>query len=64
MEIPFEEQSDHPILSFLIEKEEFRINDLAATMNMPIHHLSSMLFELELAGHIKAFPGGVYKLNR
>ena len=64
IKIPFEEKTDHPILSLLAEKGEFQINDLAATMDMPIHRLSSVLFELELAGHIKAFPGGVYKLNR
>ena len=62
--IPFEEKSSHPIISLLAEKGEFQINDLTSKMDLPIHQISSMLFELELAGHIKALPGGVYRLNR
>jgi DNA processing protein len=61
--ISFEDKPDHPVLSLLAEKPELQINDLATLMNLPIHHLSSMLFELEMAGHIKAFPGGIYKMN-
>jgi len=61
--LSFEEKSSNPILSLLAEKGEFQINELAGIMNLPIHHLSPMLFELELAGHIKALPGGVYKMN-
>jgi len=52
------------ILSYrFAEKGEFHINELAVLMNLPIHQLSPMLFELELAGHIKALPGGIYKLT-
>ena len=60
--IPFEEKIDNPVLSLLAENQELQINDLAAMMNLPIHHLSPILFELEMAGYIKALPGGVYKL--
>jgi len=63
MTLPFAEKPDHPILSLLAEKSEFHINELSLLMNLPIHQLSPMLFELELAGHIKALPGGIYKLN-
>ncbi|MDR2233800.1 MAG: DNA-processing protein DprA [Tannerella sp.] len=63
LDIPFTEKPDHPILTLLSEKGEFHINELAALMNLPVHHLSPMLFELELAGHIQALPGGMYKLK-
>ena len=63
IKIPFEEKTTHPILSLLAETPECQINDLATRMNLPVHHLSPMLFELEMAGYIKALPGGIYKLN-
>ena len=63
MDISFDEKPNHPVLSLLAEKDEFHINELAILMNLPVYQLSSMLFELELAGHIKALPGGIYKLN-
>jgi len=53
---------DNPIIRLLAEKGEFQINDLAIEMDLPVHRLTSMLFELELEGHIRALPGGVYKL--
>ena len=62
MDLSFKEKPDHPVISLLAEKGEFHINELATSMNLPIHQLSPMLFELELAGHIKALPGGIYKL--
>ena len=57
------EKPDHPIIRLLQEKGEFHINTLAMEMNMPIHKLTSALFELEMDGHIKAFPGGIYRLT-
>jgi DNA processing protein len=63
-QLPFgKEKPDHPILTALSEKGEFQIDQLAEIMHQPIYVLSPMLVELELAGHIKALPGGVYKLN-
>lgn len=59
----FQEKVDNPIIRLLAEKGQFQINQLAVEMNVPIHKLSSMLFELELEGYIRALPGGVYKLN-
>ncbi|MDR2915492.1 MAG: DNA-processing protein DprA [Tannerella sp.] len=59
----FPEKPDHPVIRLLREKGEFHVNQLAAEMDMPIHKLTPMLFELELAGHIKALPGGIYKLT-
>ena len=63
MYLSFEEKPEHPVLSLLTEKGEFHINELTVLMDLPVHQLSPMLFELELAGHIKSFPGGIYKLN-
>jgi DNA processing protein len=61
--IPFTERPDHPIIRLLAEKGEFQINELAAEMNTPVHKLMQTLFELELEGHVKALPGGIYKLS-
>ncbi|MDR2773961.1 MAG: DNA-processing protein DprA [Tannerella sp.] len=60
--LPFPERPDHPVIRLLEEKGEFHVNQLAVEMNLPVHKLTSMLFELELDGHIKALPGGIYKL--
>jgi DNA processing protein len=57
------ERPKSPVLDILAEKNQVQINELSLLLDVPVHQLSSVLFELELAGHIKAFPGGVYKLN-
>ena len=59
----FPEKPDHPVIRLLKEKGEFHVNQLATEMNLPIHKLTPTLFELELEGHIKALPGGLYKLT-
>ncbi|MDR0798884.1 MAG: DNA-protecting protein DprA, partial [Dysgonamonadaceae bacterium] len=61
--LPFLEKPDNPVIAFLSERGEVQINELAIAMNLPVHQLSPMLFELEMAGHIKALPGGIYKIN-
>ena len=61
--LPFSEKPDHPVIRLLEEKGEFHVNQLAAEMNLPIHKLTPVLFELELESHIKALPGGIYKLT-
>ena len=61
--LPFPEKPDHPVIRLLKEKGEFHVNQLAAEMNLPIHKLTPTLFELELEGHIKALPGGLYQLT-
>lgn len=38
-----------------------RIDDMAVKVDMPIHKLSAMLFEMELKGLVRAYPGGIYK---
>ena len=59
----FPEKPDHPVIRLLKEKGEFHVNQLATEMNLPIHKLTPTLFELELEGHIKALPGGLYRLT-
>lgn len=61
--LPFPGRPDHPVIRLLEEKGEFHVNQLATEMNLPIHKLTPMLFELELEGHIKALPGGLYRLG-
>ena len=61
--LPFPEKPDHPVIRLLEEKGEFHVNQLAIEMNLPIHKLTPTLFELELEGHIRALPGGLYKLT-
>jgi DNA processing protein len=60
--LPFPEKPDHPVIRLLAGKGSFHINQLAWEMNLPVHELMPMLFELELKGYIKALPGGIYKL--
>jgi len=59
----FTQRPDNPIIHILEEKGEFHINRFAAEMKIPVHKMMSMLFELELKGHIQALPGGMYKLS-
>jgi DNA processing protein len=62
--LPFpQEVPDHPLLKLLAEKGEMQINELAVVSGTPISQLSPMLFELELAGHVKVLPGNVYRLT-
>ena len=39
-----------------------QINTLVVETNIPIQHISSLLFDLEMKGVIRALAGGVYKL--
>jgi DNA processing protein len=60
--LSFPERPDHPIIRLLVDKGEFHINQLALEMNLSVQEIMPMLFELELGGHIKVLPGGIYKL--
>jgi DNA processing protein len=60
--LKFPDKPDSPVIKLLKEKGEFHINQLAIEMDLPVHKLTSMLFELELEGHIRALPGGIYTL--
>ncbi len=53
-----EEQKLYKILS----QGELQINLLSLQSNMQVSKLSAYLFEMEMKGIVKCFPGGVYKL--
>lgn len=57
------EKPDHPIVKILADRGEMQINDLAMAIDLPVYQVTPMLFELELAGHVIALPGGMYKLT-
>lgn len=58
----FPEGPDADRLLFLLgERKEAHINELSIALDMPVHQLSSLLFELELEGKIRTMPGSLYK---
>ena len=44
-------------------RNEIHINELASVLEIPVHQLSMLLFELEINGKVKALPGNLYKLS-
>lgn len=58
-----EERSKSPVLDLLAKRGALQINELSVLLDIPVHQLSSVLFEFELSGYITAMPGGVFKLN-
>ncbi|MDR1880970.1 MAG: DNA-processing protein DprA [Tannerellaceae bacterium] len=57
-----ENDDHHRVITLLREKNELHINQLAVEMDMPVHRLSTLLFELEMNNAVKAMPGSMYKL--
>lgn len=57
-----ENENDAPITALIRKEKEIHINQLAIALDMPVHQLSSLLFEMEMNGIIKALPGNRYKL--
>lgn len=57
---PENEQNDQLIDAIRTHKE-IHLNQLARITGLPVHKLSSLLFELEMNGKIKALPGNIYK---
>lgn len=57
---------DHPqnekLMALLREHGEIHINQLAVEMDLPVHQVLSLLFELEMDGQIRGLPGDRYKL--
>lgn len=49
------------IIKLLKENGEMHVDRLAVLMNVPVHELFPLLFELEMSGIVKTLPGGVYK---
>ncbi len=63
-EIQFPTDPLHEKISNLVkDNPEIHINELARLSGMPIHELSSRLFELELEGVIRTLPGSRYRVS-
>lgn len=64
--LPFAEELpvDSPLLRLIAEAQPIQINDLIRRTGMDMQTISSELFDLEIDGHIKAMPGGLYVLAR
>lgn len=56
-----ENEEQGQILTLLRREGEMHINRLAVALGLPVQQLSPLLFEMELAGTLKALPGNVYK---
>ena len=56
--------SEEKIIIEVLEKntEGMQINNLVVACNIPISQMSSILFELEMKGVIRAMAGGIYRL--
>lgn len=50
------------IVDTLFANNDLQINMLTVQANMPIAHLTALLFSLEMKGVVKTLPGGVYHL--
>ena len=50
------------VVTLLEKSESMHLNILAIEMDLPVSKLSSLLFDLELDGIVRAMPGGLYKL--
>lgn len=62
-QILFPEHPQHEQLTRLLrENGEMHINQLACELNLPVHQVSSLLFELEMEGRVRVFPGDRYRL--
>ena len=57
-------EEEQKIVDILQESiEGIQINTLVVKANIPIHRLSTLLFELEMKGVVKSLAGSVYKLT-
>ena len=57
-------EEEQKIVDILQQSNEgIQINTLVVKANIPIHHISTLLFELEMKGVVKSLAGSVYKLT-
>lgn len=59
IDLPPEQQQ---VINILAKSENIHLNTLSIELNLPVSKLSSILFDMELDGIVKAIPGGLYKL--
>ena len=50
------------VAELLKNGDSLQINDLARSLQLPVHRLSSLLFEMEFSGVVSSLPGNRYKL--
>ncbi len=50
------------VLSALHKGGEMHIDNIAIALNLSVHELSTLIFQLEMNGQIKALPGNFYSL--
>lgn len=53
---------ERQVVSALKKHNDLQINMLSVQADIPIAHLTAILFSLEMKGVLKAFPGGMYHL--
>ncbi|GHU92887.1 hypothetical protein FACS1894155_12870 [Bacteroidia bacterium] len=59
IDLPPEQQQ---VINILAKSESIHLNILSIELNLPVSKMSSILFDMELDGIVKAIPGGLYKL--
>lgn len=57
-----ENEEKQRVVSFLSKRHELHVNELALEMGLPVQQLSTLLFEMEMDGVVRAMPGNKYKL--
>ncbi len=55
-------EDEQRIIDCLQQKEELQMNALAISVNLPVHKLSALLFNLEMKGIVRMLNGGMYRL--
>lgn len=53
---------EQQVVNVLKKRNDLQINMLSMQADIPIAHLTAILFSLEMKGMIKALPGGIYHL--
>ncbi|MDR1332256.1 MAG: DNA-processing protein DprA [Tannerella sp.] len=57
------ERPESPVLDAFAHGEQIQIDELSLQLDIPVHKLAPELLELEMAGYLRALPGGVYKAD-
>jgi DNA processing protein len=55
-------EEEEKVVSLIASTDDTQINSLVVEMNIPIHKMSALLFELEMKGVVKALAGNRYEL--
>lgn len=59
-ELPLLTPEQSSLLQLIIDKPMQTVNDLCAATGLPVQHLSTLLFDLEMGDMIVTLPGGRY----